>query len=524
MMKRCAAFLLCMILVVSGPVAQAADPVSIGSGRYSPGTLKEGQSYSFNGLISSRTVITDVTVGVYNRSNGSKVQEKSAKPYAYSYNINRLDSYIKFGQLKAGNYLFKVTATVGVWPATTYTLVNRSFAVEAKAAASTLKIDEGRYSPGTLVEGQTYSFGGNISSNYKISMVRVGVYRDSAGTNAAIYRTAYPNANYYNINKLDSQVRFATLKAGTYYFRVIATDARQTLTLVNNPFTVTAKPPESTLTLASGRYSPGTLNVGQAYSISGQITSNYTINSVTVGIYDSSGTVAKQTKSVNPNTKSYNISSLDSYIKFGLLAAGSYVFKVTARDASGKTIGTNYSFRVIQNVTPVNNFSYRTMAQKVHEVQGSKMCVLTSISMLVRSKLYLDNKAYLQITQNVIRYQYNNGSLNANWGTICNNANRKSGASGRMTYTIMSGTATAKMNQVLNLLKNRKEGVVVYFHMNSNNQHAVRICNYDGQFYVSDPGRSAMSYVPITQSLIGNGHYAWGRNYWSYASKVVYYS
>ena len=94
---------------------------------------------------------------------------------------------------------------------------------------------------------------------------------------------------------------------------------------------------KSSLKIGSGNYNPVSLVQGKSYSIKGKITSNYKITSVTVGVYKTNGTATAQVKTVKPNAKSYNISSVDKYIKFGSLSAGSYDFIVKATDASGTT-------------------------------------------------------------------------------------------------------------------------------------------------------------------------------------------
>lgn len=102
----------------------------------------------------------------------------------------------------------------------------------------------------------------------------------------------------------------------------------------------------STLTIGSGRYNPGTLTVGRSYSINGKITSNYKITKVTVGVYTTGGAATAQVKTATPNAYEYNIKSLDNYIKFGSLSAGSYVLKITAADASGKVATKESAFNV----------------------------------------------------------------------------------------------------------------------------------------------------------------------------------
>lgn len=102
----------------------------------------------------------------------------------------------------------------------------------------------------------------------------------------------------------------------------------------------------SGLTIGAGYYNPVSLPKGKSYSISGKITSTKKITSVTVGIYKTDGT-AVSTKTVSPNATSYNISSVDSYIKFGSLATGTYNFIVKATDASGTCTLVNNKFTVV---------------------------------------------------------------------------------------------------------------------------------------------------------------------------------
>ncbi|MBP3633834.1 MAG: peptidoglycan-binding protein [Oscillospiraceae bacterium] len=107
-------------------------------------------------------------------------------------------------------------------------------------AASTLSIGSGRYKPGSLSLGSSYSISGTVKSNYKLTAVTVGVY-DANGNQTAQVRTAYPGSTSYDIHKVDNYIKFGALAAGSYTFRVIATDASGTTkTLVKNSFTVKA--------------------------------------------------------------------------------------------------------------------------------------------------------------------------------------------------------------------------------------------------------------------------------------------
>lgn len=395
--------------------------------------------------------------------------------------------------------------------------------VRVTPPAMTASIGPGRYDPKELTQGQSYSISGTVNCNYQMTNITAGVYYTNGSPTSQV-KSATPNSWTYDIKGLDSSIRFGALSAGTYRFRVIATTAAMgSKTVVDKSFTVKAKSNPVRTTIGSGRYAPGTLTKGQSYSISGTVSSNYTLTNVTAGVYYTNNTPTAQVASANPRSKSYNISGLDSRIRFGALAAGTYKFIVKATANGTETTLVTNTFNVTE---PDKNA--RTIAEKTHEVQGRQMCILTSISMLVKSRLYLDGKSYSHITQNTVK-SWNNNALLANWNLICKNANAKSGASKTLTNVDRSGySASANQQFVIDLLKSRPEGVVVYFRKDVNNQHAVRFCNYDAKtktFYVSDPGRSTYKYVSLQTSLIGNGSYSWGSNCWGSVKQiqVVYY-
>ena len=91
-------------------LSSTASTLSLGSGKYDPDVLEEGESYSISGKITSNYKITKVTVAITPSGNDDPVISKSAKPNNTSYNISKLDKYIKFGSLSAGKYIFSVVA------------------------------------------------------------------------------------------------------------------------------------------------------------------------------------------------------------------------------------------------------------------------------------------------------------------------------------------------------------------------------------------------------------------------------
>ena len=353
--------------VLSTKYAIKKSTLKIGSGKYAPGTYYAGTSYAISGAITSNNKITSVTVGIY-KSNGTAAYVKTVAPNATSYNISAVASSMKFQSLAAGSYTFKVVAKDA--STNTKTLVNNAFTVKAK---STLAIGSGKYAPGTYYAGTSYSINGAITSNYNVTSVTVGIYK--ADGTAVYTKSAAPNAKSYNISSVASSMKFQSLAAGSYTFKVVAKDATGTSkTLVNNAFTVKAK---STLAIGSGKYAPGTYTVGSSYSINGKITSNYNITSVTVGVYKADGTATTYVKSAAPNAKSYDIKSLDSSIKFGKIEAGSYIFKVVAKDATGTSkVLVNNAFTVkAKSTTKLAAFQEKVLANWVKPVRATYLTI-----------------------------------------------------------------------------------------------------------------------------------------------------
>lgn len=118
-------------------------------------------------------------------------------------------------------------------------------------------------------------------------------------------------------------------------------------------------PEEFTVKCENLVYPSGTLIEGNSFSIRGKIKCNYKISKVNIGIVDSDGNwVNKVTK--NPNTKTFDISTVDASIRFGIIAEGSYRYKavVYSDEAGTHKTAFNKSFSV-------KNFVEKTLADKV---------------------------------------------------------------------------------------------------------------------------------------------------------------
>ena len=101
---------------------------------------------------------------------------------------------------------------------------------------STLSVSGANY-PEALATGKSFGIYGTVSSNYRLSWVRVGVYRPNGSL--AISETVTPNANTFSISAVNYNIKFGTLAAGQYSYCIEAADASGTYRiLLLQPFTV----------------------------------------------------------------------------------------------------------------------------------------------------------------------------------------------------------------------------------------------------------------------------------------------
>ena len=324
----------------------SADTLSITGGTTVP-NIKVGNTVVVQGTVQSKTSnITSLTVGVFDQ-NQKLVTGKTVHPNARTYNVHNLDYYVNFGDLKAGTYYYKVIATNGAY--TNQAVVNQKFTVSDGSTTTTdkLSITGGVTIPNIKV-GNVVSIRGTVTSaSSNLKSVTVGVY--DSNNKLVTGKTATPNAKTYNVRNLDAYVSFGDLKAGTYYYRVFATNATTTnFPVVEQKFTVSANgstTASDTLSISGGTSVPN-ITEGTSVVVKGTVSSaSSNITSVTVGVYSASGNLITG-KTAKPNAKSYDLRKLDAYVNFNLLTPGSYLYRVTVSNGTKTQQLVNQAFQV----------------------------------------------------------------------------------------------------------------------------------------------------------------------------------
>lgn len=111
-------------------------------------------------------------------------------------------------------------------------MINRTFTVKGDTITAS-----GYNYPTSLKKGQAFSIYGTVtSSSSNIKSLTCGVY--TTGGSLKTGKTVSPNAKSYNLKNVDAYVYFNNLAAGTYDYKVIATNSAGTTTVINKRFTV----------------------------------------------------------------------------------------------------------------------------------------------------------------------------------------------------------------------------------------------------------------------------------------------
>ncbi len=308
------------------------------SGETYPVSLKQGQSFSLKGTVTSAALIRTVTVGVVSDATGKWVSGatySNSNVNAKTFNVADADADVNFGSLPAGTYTYRI-AVKDANGKSAYVL-KKAFSV---TAGSSFSIAGAAY-PASLKQGQSFSISGTVTSAVELKTVTVGVVSDATGkwVDTATY-AASPNAKTFDVAAADPYIVFGSLPAGSYTYRIAVKDANGTSAYVlKKAFTVTASGSSSAFTISGANY-PTTLSQGGSYSLKGKVTSVLTLDCVTVGVVsDATGKwVSGATyKTSNIRSKTFDIATADPHISFGSLPAGTYTYRVAARDTSGTT-------------------------------------------------------------------------------------------------------------------------------------------------------------------------------------------
>lgn len=192
-----------------------------------------------------------------------------------------------------------------------------------------------KYPNGELSLGRSYGIDGDIHSKYPISKVYGGVY-DSDESERVIYWEEKPNTLEYSLlNGFDPYLTFNELLPGSYVYKILVTDSKgKTAEVVRSEFSVVDNSPLPSAIELTGESIPAdTLPTGSMFSVRGLISSSFMLMRVWGGVYDLDGTPTAQYCDFKPGKATYDLNAtFDNYLAFNELPAGTYLYKIEARD------------------------------------------------------------------------------------------------------------------------------------------------------------------------------------------------
>ena len=206
-------------------------------------------------------------------------------------------------------------------------IVIMTFAFTASAYAS-VSVSDFKL-PSVMVKGDACTAQGRVSSTYRISAIRMGIYSEDGKWVEGHNVSKKPGTLTYSLSEVNDLVRFETLPSGTYMYRVYVKDSRgNAYTPVRKEFKVRAAFRQSSISWSS------TVIKGKDSPVSGKISSYYRLKSVKAGITDEKGRWIENT-SYSPSGKTFDLSMADADIDFSKLDTGRYYLKVYCTDIKG---------------------------------------------------------------------------------------------------------------------------------------------------------------------------------------------
>ncbi len=184
-------------------------------------------------------------------------------------------------------------------------------------------------------QGRPYDITGTVKagSNKKITLFRGQIWNMDDGIKVA--EISY-NPNKATVDIHSSKVnnlKFGDLPVGEYKLYLYAKDSSGASTEISRHFWVVGATTQMTFNINA----PVSIKLGNSYNLTGTITSTSKITKVIARVYQN-GTEVLSSPTVKPNAKSFNVgtSNVNYGLKFGQLARGSYMLKISAWDADGQ--------------------------------------------------------------------------------------------------------------------------------------------------------------------------------------------
>ncbi len=267
---------------------------------------KKGETFGAFGNVVSDHKLTNVTVSVTEAISGRSIYNKSVDPKAKNCDIKKnFDKSVTMAKWAEGDYYYTISATDAAGNSSTY---NRFFTIRASY-------------PATAPREPDWS---DVATEIAEPVV------DSAATLVdpvppeESIPEAITDATETVIDQAETVIEQTPPEES---IPEVITDATETV--IDQAETVIEQTPPVEILLNNCILPSGTIAQGSAFTVSGVLSSELSLSSVTFTLADENGSVVFQADAT-PGSTEYSLYDMDSQLTFSKLACGSYTWNITA--------------------------------------------------------------------------------------------------------------------------------------------------------------------------------------------------
>ena len=346
------------------PVSAEESALTLTEGMLLPARFLKQKQFCVKGIIHSESEISSVTAGIYDMQ-GNFILETTAEPHSTTYELNQMNQIIRFETLPEGTYIYQVMASNAAL--SNYILTRQVFTCEAPAFTAPPTETTAPIETTTTEEIFTNPTAPPQSST-------IATTTDEIFTNPTVppqsSTVATTTDEIFTNPTVPPQ---SSTKATT---TTEATSTTQTISMdeisISNAFTI-----------------PSSLNSSQAVSVYGLLRSSAMMQSVTAGVFDSDDELITG-KTVDVNSNSYDLKSLDNDILFDSLQPDNYHFQVIVTTINGTQVvmNQNFSVKAPEGVTYINGILIVNKTYSLpstYNPNGLLPCVQTAFNQMVNA-------------------------------------------------------------------------------------------------------------------------------------------
>ena len=257
----------------------------------------------------------------------SKLQIKKKGWYTIRVTTHKKTNKQFYVKLKKKTYKFSINTAVKQKKGYYYVVSksNTALALGSSAVGKYELLEKGDFS---YQIWQVESAGGK---KFRLKNINTGQYvGGDSGTKAYVLKAFSAGGKYFYI-KNETTKEFLQIQDNE-----LVLGKRKNAKLHKFRF-LTAKNPGSRAVADDTTTYPTSVNYGSAFSLKGNITSYYSMQSLVAEVLKSDGTIALQ-KTVSPKAFAYDLKGIDAAMTFGKLAVGNYRYRVRVTDSKGAEI------------------------------------------------------------------------------------------------------------------------------------------------------------------------------------------